>query len=111
MGMTIKVPVKDLQKEDTCAKVRGYLANDPDNAYTISGLIVRIFGIKEGDIHNKPFRDWPKGMPSLYTRIRLCLNKLINDGEVKVIKHGKAWVYHWTGRKGDLTKGRIMLRE
>lgn len=107
MGMKIKVPVRDLQKEDACGKVRSYLANDPDNAYTVSGLLVKIFGVEEEDILSKPFRDWPKGVPSLYTRIRICLNKLIKDGEVKVEKHGRAWVYYWTRRKGDLTKGRV----
>ena len=57
--------------------------------------MIDVFGVKEKDIKNKPFSYWPKGVPSLYTRIRLCLEKLQKNGYVKSMKHGRAWVYHW----------------
>jgi len=93
--MKKKIPIKDLDKEDACIKVEHKLQNDPDNAYTISGLIVKVFGIKESQIENKPFRDWPKGVSGLYSRINNCLIKLKAEGYVKSIKHERAWVYYW----------------
>ena len=96
MGMTIKMLVKDLNTMDTCGKVTQKLKDNPNNAYTIGGLMVEVFGVKEKDIHNKPFGVWAKGLPSLYTRIRLCLEKLQKQGRVKSTKHGKAMMYYWS---------------
>ncbi len=95
MGMTIKIPVKELKEMDACGKVTQKLKENRDNAYTISGLMVEVFGVKEKDIHNKPFGAWAKGLPSLYTRIRICLEKLQKQGLVKSVKYGKAMMYYW----------------
>jgi hypothetical protein len=91
----IKVPVKELEKRDTCELVEETLRKDPTNAYTVSGIMIKAFDVKEKDISNKAFRDWPKGFPTLYSRITKCLSKLKKDLMVKSTKHGKAWVYWW----------------
>lgn len=91
--MKIKVPVKSLEREDVCAKVEAKLAQDPENAYTVSGMMVEVFGVKESDIENKPFSAWKKGLPTLYGRIDRCLKKLKEAGKVNCKKHERAWVY------------------
>ena len=95
MSMTIKIPVEDAEKGSVCEKVEEALRNDRKNAYTISGLMVTSFGVKESDIESKPFSQWKKGQPSLYTKIRICLEKLVKEGKVKNIKKSKAVVYWW----------------
>lgn len=98
MGITKKISVKELRTKDTYSRVLEQLKSDPENAYTISGLMIDVFGIKEKDINNKSFSNWPKGVPSLYTRIRICLEKLQKNGYVKSVKHSRAWVYYWIRR-------------
>lgn len=95
MGITIKIPVRELKEMDACGKVTQKLKENSENAYTISGLMVEVFGVKEKDIHNKSFGDWAKGLPSLYTRIRICLEKLQKQGRIKSTKHSKAMMYYW----------------
>lgn len=98
MGMTKKIPVKEVEgTETTCETVERTLIEDKGNAYTISGLMVDAFGVKESDIYNKPFSQWKSGQPSLYTRIRLCLGTLVKEGKVKQRKKSKAMLYWWAG--------------
>ena len=97
--MKIKVPVKDIEKEDILDKVKNALEHDSENAYTVSGLMVEVFGVKQKDIHNKPFSAWKKGLPALYGRIDRCLRKLNERGIIERRKHGKAWVYWYVGAK------------
>lgn len=111
MGLTKKIPVKELQTKDTYSRILEQLRSDPENAYTISGLMIDVFGVKEKDIKNKPFSYWPKGVPSLYTRIRLCLEKLQKNGYVKSMKHGRAWVYHWIGHQDKPIITQVEYRE
>lgn len=80
--------------EDT---VRKTLKKDLKNAYTILGLMVDEFGIKESDIASKSFNLWKKGLPTMYTKIRLALEKLVKEGKVKKQKVGKAQLYWWVG--------------
>jgi len=93
----IKVPVKDLEKEDVCSKVEGILKKDQENAYTVGGLMVEAFGVKKEEIKSKAFGSWKKGLPTLYSRITRCLKKLESTGKVKFRKHGRAWVYWYVG--------------
>jgi soluble cytochrome b562 len=95
--MKIKVPVKDLINEDIYTKVVKTLKDDSENAYTTGGIMVESFGVKAVEIHSKPFKDWKKGLPTMYGRIDRCLKLLVKEGKVKVIKNGKAWVYWWVG--------------
>ncbi len=88
--------LKEVKKEDVCAKVEKRLRTDKENAYTIAGLMTEVFDVKDKAIENKPFKDWDKGLPTLYTRIRLCLEKLKKQGKVDSKKHSKAWIYWWT---------------
>ena len=96
MTVKKKVPVKDLNKSNIYELIEGKLRGDPDNAYTIAGLMIEVFGVKESQIENRPFRDWPKGLPTLYSQINRCLANLKSKGFIKSVKHGKAWVYWWS---------------
>ena len=93
MGVKIKVPVKNVEKEDICSTVEETLKKDSKNAYTIAGLMIDVFNVKKEDIENKSFSSWKKGLPTMYSRIGNCLRKLEKVGKVKSRKHGKAFVY------------------
>jgi len=104
--MTKKIPVAEINKKTTESIVEDTLKNDPKNAYTILGLMVEKFGVKESEIASKPFNQWKKGMPTMYTKIRLSLEKLVKEGKVKKQKVSKAQVYWWIGEKSMTTKQR-----
>ena len=93
--MKIKIPIKDLEKDDIYSKVEETLKNDYENAYTISGIMVQSFGVKQSDIENKPFSSWKKGQPTLYGRVDRTLRRLVKEGKAKCRKHEKAMVYWW----------------
>jgi hypothetical protein len=63
--------------------------------------MVEAFKVKEEEILGKPFRDWKKGLPTIYGRIDRSLRKLVKEGKAKVIKDGRAWVYWWVGPKSE----------
>jgi hypothetical protein len=96
-GITIKIPRSQLEGESTHDKIREYLQKNSKDAYTIMGLMVELFGAKAEDL-NGPFKDWSEGMPSLYTRVRLALEKLRAEKLIDSKKHGKAYFYFWRGR-------------
>ncbi|MEK6833120.1 MAG: hypothetical protein AABY32_03660 [Nanoarchaeota archaeon] len=93
--MKIKIPVQEIQKEDICSKVENKLKSDKGNAYTISGLMIELFKVKKEDINNKPFSNWKKGLPTMYSRISRCLRRLEGLGKINSRKHEKAFVYWW----------------
>lgn len=96
MTIKIKVPVKKVEKSPDVKKViEDTLKFDPEFAYTISGLMVEKFGFQKTDIDNKPFSRWPKGAPTMYSKIRNTLEKLKEEGKVKSAKDEKAMVYWW----------------
>lgn len=91
--MKIKIPIKNLEKEDVMSKVEEFLSRDRENAYTIGGIMVEAFKVKQEDIENKSFSSWKKGLPTVYSRIGRCLKRLEERGKVKSKKHERAWVY------------------
>lgn len=93
-GITIKIPKRELQTNNTYEKVKAHLKKNSEYAYTRSGLLVEIYGYNKEDL-NAPFKDWPEGAPSQYTRIRLSLTKLENKGFVESKKQGKKFLYWW----------------
>jgi len=94
MGLTIKIPVKEITQERPVIEIiEEKLKSDKGNAYTILGLMIECFNAKERDI-NQPFRNWKRGQPTLYSRIRVALDKLVNQGKVKKAKKGKA-MHYW----------------
>ncbi|MFH1590905.1 MAG: hypothetical protein ABIC95_03170 [archaeon] len=111
MGMTIKVPVSEIGKDTTCKRVREILEKDPENAYTIKGLMVTAFDVNEKDIDGKRFSEWKKGQPQLYAKIKKCLNTLCVEGEIQAEKHGRAVVVHWDKRSASLTMRERLDRE
>jgi len=93
-GITIKIPKRELETEDTYQKVKSHLEKNPNDTYTRIGLMVEIYKHNPEDL-NAPFRDWPEGAPSQYTRIRLALEKLKSEGLVDSKKQGKKFLYWW----------------
>jgi len=93
-GITIKIPRSKLENGNVYDKVKAHLRKNPKDAYTTMGLMIELFGANEKDL-NAPFKDWPEGMPSLYTRIRLSLEKLKTEKLIDSKKHGKAYFYFW----------------
>jgi hypothetical protein len=94
--ITIKVPLKDIQKESVYDKVKAHLKKNPTYGYTIGGLLVEIYGYKAEEL-DAPFKDWPKGAPSQYTRVRLALEKMQKEGSVDSTKQGRRYLYWWRG--------------
>ena len=97
-GITIRIPKRELETNDTYEKVKEELKNNPEYAYTRSGLVVEIYNHKREDL-NASFKDWPEGAPSQYTRVRLSLKKLENEGLIESRKQGKKFLYWWKGSK------------
>jgi len=93
-GITIRVPLDEVQEDSVYDKVVTHLKSNPKFAYTIGGLIVELYGYKAEDL-NAPFKDWPKGAPSQYTRVRLSLEKLKKEGLVEAKKQGRKVLYWW----------------
>jgi len=93
-GITIKIPRSQLESNNVVDKIKKHLQENPEDAYTIMGLMVEIYGIDKDKL-NGPFSTWPEGAPSLYTRIRLTLEKLKAQGLVDSKKRGKAQFYFW----------------
>lgn len=94
----MKIPRSQLENGDVYEKVKEHLRRNPKDAFTIGGLIVELFGANAKDL-NAPFKDWPKGLPSLYTRISHALKKLKAEKVIDSKKHGKAYFYFWS--EGD----------
>lgn len=96
MGRTYVVSVTEVEKkQDVMSEVAEFLRANPDKAYAIVGIMTHNFGVKEKEIDNKPFSEWAKGQPTLYSGIRRSLDKLIAQKKVKQKKYGRAIVYWW----------------
>jgi len=90
-GITIKVPIDEVQ-DSVADKVVAQMKLDPKFAYTISGLIVALYGYN-AEALDAPFKNWPQGAPSDYTRVRLALEKLKKENVVETKKYGRGFVY------------------
>ena len=94
MGLTIKIPIKKIEGKSVCDQVEELFKEDNQNAYNVGGIMITKFGVKESEIHNKPFKDWKKGLPTMYSRIRNCLEKMVKGGRANKKKEGRA-DYYW----------------
>ena len=99
MSLTIKVPVKEMEREKPVMEtVEHKLSSDRGNAYTIAGIMIECFGVKQEDI-DKSFSKWKKGDPTLYSRIRKALDTLTEQGKIKQAKRGMAVHYWWVAKE------------
>lgn len=94
--ITVKIPLKDIQKESVYDKVKAHLKKNPSYGYTIGGLLVEIYGYTAEEL-DAPFNNWPEGGPSQYTRVRLALQKMQQEGSVDSTKQGRKYLYWWKG--------------
>lgn len=81
-----------MDKDSVYDEVIEHLKANQKYAYTISGLLIKLFGYEAEDL-NASFKDWPKGAPTQYTRVRLALEKLKKEGRVEGKKQGKKVLY------------------
>jgi hypothetical protein len=96
MPLTVKVPVKEIKaNKPVCETVEEKLKTDPANGYTVMGLMVECYNVKESEMDGRPFTEWRKGLPTLYSQIRRCLEKLQKQGKVDKWKKKQAYVYWW----------------
>ncbi len=96
MVITRKKSVKEIKaNRPVCETVEEKLKSDPDNGYTIQGLMIECFNVKEDDMDGKPFGMWKKGLPSLYTRVRTCLERGVEEGRINKTKQSRAGLYWW----------------
>ena len=91
-GITIKIPREEAKKENTYEKVKSHMSRNAAYAYTRIGLMIELCGYSSEEL-NKPFGEWPKGAPTIYTRIRVALERLEKEGLVESKKHGKKFLY------------------
>ena len=110
MGMTISVPVSKLKILDHKEVVEEHLYRNKGKAYTIGGLMVEAFGIKQGAIQNKPFSEWGEDkelgkLPSLYSSLRRILEKGVKEKWAIKVKQGSKYLYYWNPK----ITGRIKL--
>ena len=103
MSLARKMPVNKIKEDSVSEKITAQLMHDMGNGYTIAGLMMDCYGVKESEI-NKPFSLWKKGLPTLYTRIRLNLEKMVEQGAVNKAKRGRAVYYWWTGKVAVVMK-------
>src|SRR3989344_2751083 len=99
MGLTIKLPIKKLEGRSVCEQVEELLRTDKENAYTVGGIMMDVFGVKEKEI-NRPFKDWESGRTTLYSRIRSCLEKMVKEEKANKKSEGRA-DYYWL-KKGNM---------
>ncbi len=95
MAVKKKVAVSKIQKNNVYDTVKKTLESDKNNAYTVMGLMIEKFGVKEEELDRKAFFQWKAGHPSLYTRVRTSLEKLRKEGIIEKSKDGRAYVYYW----------------
>jgi hypothetical protein len=93
-GLTIKIPKRELETMDVDEKLKRFLKKNSEYAYTRAGLLVELYNYKSEDL-NAPFKDWPKGAPAQYSRIRRALKKLEDEGGIESKKQGKRYLYWW----------------
>lgn len=95
-GITIRIALTDLEKDSVYDKVIEYLKANKKYAYTIIGLLIKVFGYSSEDL-NSSFGNWPKGAATQYSRVRAALCKLEKEGLVEARKQGKKVLYWYKG--------------
>lgn len=96
MSLSRKLPVNELKRSNVPERIKAKLQDDSHNGYTIAGLMMDCYDVKENEI-NKSFRLWRQGLPTLYTQIRVSLEKFVATGKVSKTKRGRAVYYWWIG--------------
>src|SRR2546422_9449102 len=94
-GLAMKIAKKDLHVNPDI-KIEEFLRKDPDNAYTINGILVEVFGVDPKNLRG-PWSNWPGNLPTLYGRVRRVLDRLHLAGKVTKGKQGKAVFWGWNG--------------
>jgi len=93
-GITIKIPLEELESQSPYEKIKNHLKKNPGYAYTRAGLMVELYNYEPEHL-NKSFREWPEGASGQYTRIRNALVKLEKEGLVSSRKQGRRNLYWW----------------
>ncbi len=78
-----------------CARVEKLLKQYPKRAYIIQGIMIDGLGVRQSDMPSG-FGNWAKSrmdiytgisLATIYSKVRRCLYRLVDEGKVKVRKH------------------------
>ena len=94
-GLAMKVAKKDLRM-NVDDKIARFLMEHSEDAYTINGLLVEVYGVEAKDLRG-PWSSWPGKLPTLYGRVRRVLDKLYLTGKLTKGREGKATFWAWKG--------------
>ena len=94
-GLAMKVAKRDLRM-GVDDKIERFLREHSDDAYTINGLLVEVYGVEAKDLRG-PWAAWPGKLPTLYGRVRRVLDKLYVTGKLTKGREGKATFWAWKG--------------
>jgi hypothetical protein len=92
-GLAVKMAKKDM-RVSVESKVELLLSENPEDAYTINGILIEAFGVDAKDLHG-PWSQWPGKLPTLYGRVRRTLDRLVVAGKVTKAKNGPASFWAW----------------
>ncbi len=88
-GLAMKASRSELAKSNVQASLEGLLAENPDDVYTVAGILVELFGVAPTDLKG-PWGRWPGGLPALYGRVRRALDRLYEADKVTRQRRGRA---------------------
>ena len=87
------VPVADIEKYvQVGTQVEDLLKSDPTHAYSISALLIPVFGLKEGV---EPESQLNGTFTAKTNQVRAVVRKLIKKGLVAEGRHGPTKVYYY----------------
>ena len=93
-GVAVKMKKAELGNDGVDTKLEDYLKEHSDDAYTVQGLMIELYGVPPEDIKGS-WKVWPRGLPALYGRIRRALDRLQEAGKITCTKHSKAFFWAW----------------
>lgn len=97
-----EISIDELKQVPNVPKeVRNFLQKNKENAYTIQGILINLYGIKEKDVRGVSFKNMKKGLPTLYTKVRRTLEKLVEEGKANKKQRGHAIYYYLIKEEKD----------
>jgi hypothetical protein len=91
-GVAIKIPRRTLAEQDVEGQIKAFLAENPEDLFTVAGLMNEVFGVP-AEAMKGPWSEWGTGLPALYGRVRRALDRLHEAKKVTKNKVGRGWVW------------------
>jgi hypothetical protein len=93
-GLAVKIPKNALAAVSTEEKVVSLLRDNPEDAYTVNGILMEGFDVEPENLRGT-WVDWPGKLPTQYAAVRRVLDRLHSQGKVTKKKRGKAIFWAW----------------